>query len=147
MKLIGVKERLSKEEVYYYLEVETKEELNMYFEKFQDEFKAFFKSLITSNYAPKKWDHVQVKGTPAALFYSAVVRMGLTDRTPYESIDDMSALKVQVFNSSFDRYGSLCINLEMGTCRPPFTDDEIDLIVSNEKIESFDLKKDDYQNL
>lgn len=144
MKLIGMKETPKRTEIYYYLELESKSEIEIYLDKFQDEFQTFFKQLIKGDEAPKRWDHVQVKGTPAALFYSAVVSMKIHEVSPYQAIDDMAKLKVQGLYEILERYGSVCVSLEYGTMRPPFHEDET--VVSNDDVSDFDLKNKEGQH-
>ncbi len=145
MKLITIKESPKRKEIYYYLELKNKSEVAFYLDKFQDEFKVFFKKLITGHEPPRRWDHVQVKGTPASLFYSAIVAMKISDITPYQAINKMSELKVQGLYEILERYGRVCVNLDTGTMRPPF--DENDTVLTIEDISDFDIKKDDYVSI
>lgn len=145
MKLIGMKESPKREQVYYYLELSSKEEIELYLEKFQGEFKTFFKKLINGEEPPRRWDHVKVEGTPAALFYSAIVKMKISETTPYEAINEMADLKVKGLYELQERYGAVAVNLDTGTMRPPF--DEKDTIVSCEDVSDFNIAKDDYATI
>lgn len=145
MRLIGMKESPKREEVFYYVELESKEELAQYFSKFNEEFKRFFEELIKSDYSVKRWDHVQVKGVAAACFYSSVVKMKIDEVSPYQAINEMESLKHKIFNETLERYGSVCVSLLMGTCRPPF--DENDIVVSNQEIKVLPLEEMDYSDI
>lgn len=145
MRLITTKESPKREKVYYYLELNNKDEVAFYLEKFQSEFKEFFKKLINGEEPPRRWDHVAVEGTPAALFYSAVVKMNISDTSPYDAINEMSQLKVKGLYEILERYGCVAVNLETGTMRPPFN--ENDYILSKQDVSDFDIKRDTYEHI
>lgn len=144
MRLIGMKASPVRE-VYYYLQLETMEELDLYFQKFEGEFSSLLSALLKSDYPVNRWDHAQVEGVASAAFYTAITQMKMHDVSPFDAMGAMSELKRNTFVETFKRFGSICVDFKMGTCRPPFTEDEI--VVSNEQVDALNIPEADYSEI